>query len=77
MSDNKSSELASQAKAELLKQYQKESWFNGAGIVPSSSGFGLRLNAKKGMEAAVLASGLPESFQGFPLEVLFVEYTST
>ncbi len=58
------------AKRALLEEYGDCAWFRGAGIGPSGSGMGLRLNVDPDVEVA--DEEIPKSFRGYAIDVVYI-----
>jgi hypothetical protein len=66
---------AETAKTKLIEAYGRQAWFRGAGIAPNTrSKLKLRLNVAP-EKIRTIASALPSRFEGFPLEVIGIEYS--
>jgi hypothetical protein len=59
------------AKRALIEQFGDRTWFRGAGIAPTTEGLGLRLNVAS--DAQLAEDEIPESFEGFPVEVVRIQ----
>jgi len=58
------------AKDSLRAKFEACSWFRGVGIAPAPSGFTIRLSVDP--SSGVARSALPETWEGIPVEVVFM-----
>lgn len=59
------------AKEGLRKQYERQRWFCGVGIVSSDTGLKLRLNVDP--DIAVEQDEVPKSYDGYAIEVVYIK----
>lgn len=72
MSDSDDIDALRRAKSELVELYRDRPWFRGAGIAPSPSGLGLRLNVDpRAMRDA--GESVPQTHGVFPIEIVHIE----
>ncbi len=64
-------ERVQKAKAALQEKFGGRSWFRGVGIAPKAGGMALRLNADPAQRED--AAEIPKKFQGFEVEVVFID----